>query len=51
MTLEYCKLKMKELEQKAKEHPERKAIYRMQYRALQCALNIYFRSHPQEKLV
>jgi hypothetical protein len=50
MTLEYCKEQMKLLEQKAKDFPEKKAIYRLQYRALQCALNIYFRYHPQEKL-
>ena len=50
MTLEYCKNKMKELEQKAKDNPDKKKIYRLQYRAYQCALDIYYRHYPQLKI-
>ena len=51
MNLEEVKAKMKEIEKTAAEHPEKRATLRLKYRPLQAALRIYYKNHPQDKLV
>jgi hypothetical protein len=50
MQIEEVKAKMKEIEKNAADHPEKKPIYRLQYRSLKAALDLYYRSHPQDVL-
>lgn len=49
MLLEETKQKMKDLEELAKIRPEKKAIYRLQWKAYRAAIDMYYRLHPEEK--
>ena len=51
MNIQDCELKMKALEEEAKTHPERKEILRLKWRALRSAQTIYYKFHPQQKLI
>jgi len=51
MDINECKVKMKELEKNAAEHPEKKPIYRLKWRALKAACDLYYKEHPQDKLL
>jgi hypothetical protein len=50
MQIEEVKAKMKEIEKNAAEHPEKKPIYRLKWRALKAACDLYYKKHPQDIL-
>ena len=50
MDIKEVEIKMSELVEKAKVHPEKRPIYRLQWKAYRAALDIYHREHPQEQL-
>lgn len=51
MQIEEVKAKMKEIEKNAADHPEKKPIYRLKWRALKAACDLYYKEHPQDKLL
>ena len=50
MTIEEINYQLNELRQKWQTNKQKRPIYELQARALNCALDIYYKAHPQQKL-
>ena len=50
MDINEVKLRMKEIEKNAAANPDKRPIYRLQWKALRAACDLYYREHPQDKL-